>query len=433
MKKFTINICILLLLCLTQMAVAQAYTATTSPRLRTLRMQAVDAQDLLPKAGDPTRPYLMMANGATITAEGDADGFVLEVSFDEMSHDVHQYTYTVCHADRYWKPDALLSSEYLGGFTTRDITDYEHSLNTQQIYTHYSLTIPNEDMSLKLSGNYILTIYEDGNPENVIATQCFYVVDQQVQMNANITPNTDIELSGRYQQLEVEINKTQGNTPRNDYSLCVQQNGRLDNAVYDVVPTLVGTNKLQWNHCRELIFEGGSEYRHFDIYSTYLAGDGVDRIIYEQGDYHALLYIDGIDEGTYIHRYDAHGQYRINAERTDYDDTEAEYMWVHFVLPKQDPWFTGAVYVGGDLFNNRMTLANRMQYDNENRCYYLNALVKQGGYDYQYWFVEKGKNKATLQPVEGSHWQTRNEYTLLVYYKPFGARYDQLVGFVRIQ
>ncbi|MBO4578356.1 MAG: DUF5103 domain-containing protein, partial [Paludibacteraceae bacterium] len=58
----------------------------------------------------------------------------------------------------------------------------------------------------------------------------------------------------------------------------------------------------------------------------------------------------------------------------------------------------------------------------------LSAPVKQGGYDYQYWFVPKGAKQATLLRTEGSHWETRNEYTVFVYYCPFAARYTRLVG-----
>ena len=39
-----------------------------------------------------------------------------------------------------------------------------------------------------------------------------------------------------------------------------------------------------------------------------------------------------------------------------------------------------------------------------------------------------GENGATPLPLEGSHWQTRNEYSVDVYYRPFGSRYDRLVG-----
>ena len=143
--------------------------------------------------------------------------------------------------------------------------------------------------------------------------------------------------------------------------------------------------------------------------------------------------------GQYIHQYDSDGRFVVNAERTYDSDTEAEYMWVYWTLPAETPWFDGAVYVGGDIFGNELSLRNRMQYDAEAKAYWLTALVKQGGYDYQYWFAGKGaenvhprgwppQKTTTTQRVDGSYWQTENEYAVYVYWRPLGARFDQLVG-----
>ena len=145
------------------------------------------------------------------------------------------------------------------------------------------------------------------------------------------------------------------------------------------------------------------------------------------GDYHAPLFPSEVTKGQYIHEFDSDGRFVVNAERTYDSDTEAEFMWVYWTLPMEQPFFDGALYVGGELFENEMNLKNRMQYDNEAKCYWLTSLVKQGGYDYQYWFVPKNKT-TTTQRVDGSYWQTENEYAVYVWWRPFGARYDRLVG-----
>ena len=426
----THKLCVGVLLC----ASLTAYASV----VRTVRTQLVDAETLAPYSM-PERPMLYMdASGAELGEQGDANGHLLEISFDEMSHDYCQFTYTIRHTNADGQADALTSSEYLNGFTTRDITDYTPSLNTQQVYTHYRLIFPNEDMRLTRSGRYELTVYEDGNPDKVVTRVPIWVCDTRVRVDAQVLSTTDKEFSGRYQQLEVEL-QTDGRSSdvRNDYFIVVQQNGRTDNMVVAPQPTFADYKTLRWQHCRQLIFEGGDEYRHFDAYSTYFAGTGIDRIVYENGDYHALLNADALrHDQPYAHEYDVNGQYRVHAERVQDVDTEAEYMWVHWMLRADKPMFDGAIYVGGDLFGNTFSLRNRMDYDNTMRCYYLSAPVKQGGYDYQYWFVpkqvESQKSKvespATLLRTEGSHWETRNEYTIYVYYKPFGARYEQLVG-----
>ena len=348
----------------------------------------------------------------------------LHISFDEMSHDVHFYTYSVemLNSD-------LLSGEYLTGFPTKDITEYEHSMNTSREYTHYWFDFPNEDMTLTKSGQYRLTIYEDGDKDKKIAEVDFCVVEPLVKIDAKVRANTDIEYNGRYQQLDIDVALNTEESVQNpdNYYIVVTQNNRLDNAVTLRRPTFVDSKRLRYINCKDLIFEGGNEYHHFDAFSCFYAGHGIDRVYHELGDYHAPLFADELTKGQYIHEFDSNGRYVVNAERTSDADVEAEYMWVHWTLPMEQPFFDGALYVGGELFGNELSLKNRMQYDNDAKCYWLTALVKQGGYDYQYWFVPKNQ-KTTTQRVDGSYWQTENEYAIYVWWRPFGARYDRLVG-----
>lgn len=434
MRVFKV-ILVLLAVCYGQItnATEAAYRTRTfnQETIKTLRIRYVDTRTGEPVNGTLVRPFLVIGTGMPIDEQGDLQNHVLEISFDEMSHEVHQYTYSLMHLNADGTESRLSSAEYVEGFTTQDITTYEHSLNTSELYTHYSFMFPNADMRIKASGNYAIRIYEDGDTDKTIAIVRFAVVSPETTVKAKIRPNTDIELNGRYQQLDIDVEFAGNlrNSRSEDYFIVVQQNGRIDNLVFAPKPTFLESNRLRYTNCKALIFEGGNEYRHFDTYSTYFAGTGVDRIVHDKNDYHALLFVDEIRKGVYVHEFDVDGQRIVHAERTVYDiETEAEYMWVHWTLAAEKPWFDGVVYVGGDVFENSIGPRNRMQYDNERKCYWLNALVKQGGTDYQYWFVPKGEEKVTLQRTEGAHWETENEYTIYVYYKPFGSRYDQLVG-----
>lgn len=412
---------------------AQVQITTHDSNIRTLRvvyLSAIGEEGQLSVA----RPILVLKDGMNDGSEADN---TLHVSFDEMSHDVHFYTYTIVHMNAEWSTEsAILSNEYLNGYTTQDITDYEHSMNTSREYTHYEFVFPNADMTLTKSGNYQLRIYEDGDPNKRVAEVNFCVVDPLVAIDARVRNNTDVELSGRYQQLDFDVTTSalQIKDP-NEVKVLVRQNNRTDNQVWLSRPTFMEHNRLRYINKRELIFEGVNEYHHFDAFSTYYAGTGIDRVYHERGDYHALLFPQQVSQTAYIHEFDVNGQYIVNAERTFDPDTEGEYMWVYWQLEADKPWLDGVVYVGGDLFGNTMDLRNRMQYDDTNKCYWLTSLVKQGGYDYQYWFVGKGNqlskllNKgASTERTEGSFWQTKNEYGVYVYWRPFGSRYDQLVG-----
>lgn len=432
LSRFTLLRCTLFRSALLLCGLCLYGVVPVSAELRTLRVRML-ADALAEQNGErPSmqRPFLYLDNGIV---DGQDENNTLEISFDEMSHDVHFYTYTVCHLNADGNPSALLSSEYLRGFTTMDITDYQHSINTQRDYTHYRFNFPNEDMQLLASGLYALHIYEDGDRDKTIAWVPFAVVDPKVTIDANAHSKTIKELNGHYQQVDIDVSMTDLvlRDPQ-EFTLVVRQNGRTDNAAILRQPTFVESKRLRYINHPSLVFEGGNEYRHFDAYSAYYAGTGIERIAYDNRDYHVLLFPDAPREGVYIHEYDVDGQYRVNAERTSDPDTEAEYMWVHWLFVCDQPWFDGAVYVCGDLFDNEMSLRNRMQYDTEQGAYYLTALVKQGGYDYQYRFLPKGERAASTLRTDGAYWQTQNEYTIYVFYRPFGARADQLVGLQRL-
>lgn len=356
----------------------------------------------------------------------------LEISFDIMSHDIQQLCYSVYHLDKNGERDDLASVEYLRGFTTTDITDYETSFNTRRDYTHYRFRFPDEGVQITRSGRYAIVVHPAGEQERPILCQVVDVVEPMVKLSAEVRANTDIEIAGRYQQLEVVASGLRGANLTDEYCIDVTQNNRPDTRVLAPKPTYVESSVLRWQNCRALIFEGGHEFRHIDLYSRLMPGTNVDRIGFDGDDYHAQLMLTPCRKNEqYIHDFDANGQFVVNAERTTDADVEAEYIWTHFVLPMDEP-VLGEVFVGGEWNQNRMDIRSRMSYDTELRCYYLSTMLKQGGYDFQYWVSER-RNKATLLYTEGSHWQTKNEYEIRVWYRPIGSRYDQLVGLLILQ
>ena len=214
MRKFFSAI--LLTFCLALYSAGPYYTCPWRGNIRTLQVRNTSSRIL-------ERPMLVLGSGEQ-----------LEISFDELSHNGHNYSYTIEHCNADWTPSDLFSGEYLQGFTTADITDYLTSLNTSVNYTHYRFLIPNEDMQLLRSGNYCVRIYEDNDPKNrTIATACFSVVDPHIDISANIRSQTDIELNNRYQQLDISLNTRSVplRDPMSELTVVVRQNGRLDNQV----------------------------------------------------------------------------------------------------------------------------------------------------------------------------------------------------------
>ena len=356
---------------------------------------------------------------------------ILMVSFDEMSRNAHSYSYKVIHCNADWTPSNLNSNEFLTGYTTANITDYATSLNTTYLYTHYSFQLPNNDMGFKISGNYVAIVYEDNLVDSPVAQACFSIVEPRIGITATVRGNTDTELSGRLQQLdfEVALNGYAVREVSTELKVVVRQNNRIDNQITDLQPTYFTSSSLSYINNKGLIFDGGNEYHRFDISSVYAAGEGVSTIRFTRPYYDAFLYDNKIQTSkSYLYDQDVNGKFIVNMQNAQDDNTEADYMSVHFNLPAKQPFFDGQLYLGGEFNYNEMNDAVRLKYDGKTESYVQTVLLKQGGYNYQYWFVPKGEKKASPERVDGSYWQTKNEYTIYVYHRAFGERYDKLIG-----
>jgi len=233
------------------------------------------------------------------------------------------------------------------------------------------------------------------------------------------------------QQLDVEVNLN-GYPVRDaatELKMIVRQNNRFDNQVSDLKPTYFSGSKLSYINNKMLIFDGGYEYHRFDISSVYAAGIGVEGVKFQQGFYRAKLYDDKIQTSKlYMQEMDVNGKFVVNMQRATDNDTEADYMYVHVNLPLKQPFFDGQVYLGGEFNYNLLNDASRLKYDVDAGVYSQTLLLKQGGYNYQYWFVPKGTTKASPERIDGNHWETKNQYSIYVYHRGWGERYDRLVG-----
>lgn len=354
----------------------------------------------------------------------------IEFSFDEMSHEYHRFTYRIQHCDARWNPSDILESEYLDGFNDQPVEEWENSLLTTFDYTHYRLTIPNSNVKLKLSGNYRLSICEDGRE---VAYFRFCLSEKAARLTASVSGNTDIDSHGSHQQVNMSVNYaglTVINPERELYTV-VMQNGRTDNAVHSPTPTYDDGNRLTFEHSRELIFPAGNEFRRFEVVNMYEYYLNVDRISFHDPFYHATLSGDLLRHG-YQFDYDHNGYYLVRYNQASDHDTEADYLFVHFSLktPRLDD---GRLYVSGHFSGGNLKPRYEMEYNPESKAYECTLLLKQGAYDYEYLWVPEGESTGLTGPVEGDWYETKNEYLILLYFRERGSRYDRLISKLKIE
>jgi hypothetical protein len=149
--------------------------------------------------------------------------------------------------------------------------------------------------------------------------------------------------------------------------------------------------------------------------------------------YHATLYPDQ-PRVNYSYDEDQNGRFFIRYDMGQNSDTEADYLFVHFTLEGFDsPLPNGKFYLNGDFTYDSFSPTYSMEYNEQNRCYESVQLVKMGVYNWLYLFVPNDSHKGQTSPAEGNFYETENEYLILVYHRPFGGRYDKLVGMKSIK
>lgn len=357
---------------------------------------------------------------------------VLSVEFDELSYVNSQFYYRIVHCNADWETSDLSGMEYLDGFDGGVIDDYEYSVNTTVNYIHYSLVLPNEDVRVMRSGNYAVIVARDGDfDDGVVATACFSVVEPLARLDAGVSGATMVELNGGYQQLSVkaDVSEVGSTSVMTDFVLVVRQNDRRDTEQLLTAPTFLNGSVAEYSNRRELVFEGGNQYRSVDFSSRYTYGGGIDRIEYADDGYHVVLESMSSRAGMSVaDNRDVFGGFVINVQGSEYDATEADYMWVHFYYEADVPYLDGELCLLGGMTSSVPEGGCVLRYDSEARAYRGMLRLKQGGYNFVFG-LRTADGKLSLKTTEGLSWRTQNRYDLYLYYRPFGARYDRLVSY----
>lgn len=358
----------------------------------------------------------------------------LVFKFDDISPEVKDYSYTIIHCDAEWNETNLSQTEYIDGFAENPIIDYGLSYNTTFEYVNYQLKLPNKYMKFKLSGNYALVVFEDSDKEKKVLTQRFQVYENIVNVEGRVHRATQDAFKGSNQEVDFNIYHPNLNilNPREEVKVVIMQNYRWDNSIRDLKPLYIRDGQLNYDYNRENVFEAGNEFRYFDNRTNRMNGENVHATDFHRPYFHKTLKTDLVRANKKFFQYkEMNGKYSIESqdqEVQDYD-TECDYTFCHFTLQLGAPLLGGSINVFGALNNWNANKSNEMTYNFDTGAYELSMLLKQGYYNFQYVYVPQGATKADHTNIEGSFWQTENDYQIFVYYRDLASRYDRLVGY----
>lgn len=373
----------------------------------------------------------------------------IEISFDYLADEAPHLAYSVIHCTADWEESDISELDYIEGFQPTLLTQIEPSFNTFIPYYHYSVRFPNPDIRLLLSGNYAVLFHLQDNPDEIVAVATFSISEQMMFVNGEISTNTDIDYRDAHQQLTLTTswsnNRLPHLNPAEDLTLHIRQNRRDETRRVLSAPSRMEASKAYYEHMPALIFEAGNNYRRFEFVDEHYATLGVEQVRYHAPYFYISLLLDECKtRQPYYYDEDQDGRFLIHAKRVDDPDTEADYFWAQFRLNAPSISPQTPVYLIGDFTYSAFDETCLLSYDYESGLFVSDILLKQGAYNYQYAIESTAGKQSNSLPsiaadvpqsdfstaaIEGNHYETPNEYDIMMYYRPHGARYDRLLGF----
>lgn len=355
-------------------------------------------------------------------------GEYVVLEFDVLNGNEDDYYYKIEHFNKDWTPSALMKTEFMEGFDNQRIRDYENSYNTYQIYSHYKLTIPNQQTKkLKVSGNYMLFIYNDD--DELVFSRKFMIYEDIAAVGVSIKRSRNIEFIEQKQRVDITISSStlQFNNPKQTVKALIVQNNNLNNVISDVKPLYTVGNQLIYKYDNETSFWGGNEYLFFENKDIRASNNAIQFIDLKDL-YHNYLFTNTIRAPRpYTYNPDINGNYLITHIDADNPSIESDYVWIHFSLLGTDEFKDKNIHVYGNFNNYAIDDHTKMEYDDKNKKFTKSILLKQGFYNYKY-IIANEDNTFNDGAISGNFYQTENNYKVIVYYRDLGARYDKIIG-----
>lgn len=358
-----------------------------------------------------------------------------ELHFDDLDANVknYSYTYQLCNAD--WKPVDLSPFDYLDGFTQNRILQYRASSVANVRYIHYQVMLPEKNCMPKLTGNYLLKVFLNGDTSKLAFTKRLLIVNNLVPIAAQILQPYNTELFKTHQKVQFSIDKSKLNVlnPLQQMKVVVLQNYRWDNAVANAQPAFMRQNVFEYNGERDFTFPAGKEYRWLDVRSFRFLSDRIKSANRDVTPTTIQVAPD-VDRNSqrYIWYEDLNGFFQIAGTDVNNPYQQGDYARVNFLFapPNGQPFAGKDLYIIGQMTGYEYNDSTRMQFNDHLGVYEGSLMLKQGYYTYLYGTKDNtgAKMNINLALPEGNHWETENNYTILVYYRAFSDRADGLVG-----
>jgi len=352
------------------------------------------------------------------------ESFILQ--FDDLLAEDNDYYYVIEYFDHDWKPSNLYKNEYLSGLDNQRISNYKSSFGTLQRYTHYELTLPNENTQFLISGNYMLSVF-DANDELMFRRK-FLIYENLVTIEAGVFRSRKLEQFSTHQTVQFSITPIGINirNPDKDLKITLIQNEQWDNVKKLSKPQYIIGKELHFRYDIPAQFEGGNEFLYFDTKDNRITNPSISYVEQEEI-YQTYLFTDP-ERANYPYTFnpDINGDFVINTVMGEDPSIEADYTQVHFSLAKQYTLKNEEIFLYGKFSNYELNENYKLIYNPSYEVYEGIFLLKQGFYNYKY--VWKSINGLEKNKISGNHATTENQYLILLYVRDIRNQHDALIG-----
>ena len=351
------------------------------------------------------------------------------LSFDDLEGGYKRYTYRVIHCDMNWGPSTQMEEiEYLEGFNYQDIDDYVYSTNGYSDYTHYRLVLPNDDLKWIVSGNYLLVIYDEDLQVPVI-TRRFMVAENIVNIAWEVIKPRNVRLIDTHNEIRFSVSykNVRINQPRFELFATVMQNGNWNTAKIGLEGNYERGEALFFDQFDRISFPALKEFRNFDIRPLSYTTEFVNSI--EQDEVETTVLLDLNKKRStrnFLDEIDANGFFIIDNERYPDPEVSSEYCNVIFSL-EVPTLFERDLFIVGGFSDWQARDEYKLEFDPVNQIYRGEAYFKQGYYDYLF-ALRNDDGSLDFTTVEGSWFETENDYQIIIYYREFGSFYDRIIA-----
>lgn len=346
----------------------------------------------------------------------------LVLAFDELTDLSGQFRVTFTHHDNKWNQSNLPTDWYLGGMNEIIVGGGEKNKLSQPDYFHYSAEFPNNRLSFKISGNYMLHVSDFSSGVRLFSLP-FFVTEDEGEISSRV--ETKYNAGARFGAIDRPFSEFTYpdfiEFPQFDLSFYFVQNRFWGDAKKSQNYDFSAEDHAEFHLSEEHAFPANFDFLGLNLNS--LSQTNRQIIDWQPGQNPPLAILR--EDVLNFSADPTFGWGSTYGDPTTSD--EARYANVRFRF-QDGGQFSGnqGVYLVGDFNQWLLSENNKLEYNNDSGYWETTALIKEGSYTYKY-AIKDGATGIDDLILSDTITRQNQEYVSFVYFQDPDYRYHRLL------